>query len=183
MEPQMQTETKTKTKRATAVQDKVQVALELKTRVEQALEVAVRYGMVGEQIKLLETKRKKDRPIIEALVRKEGVIDPVGHKHIESEEVEVTLQRRVSTKFNAMVAEQILRKKNLYDQCTVEVTTITLDEDKIQEAYEGGLLTPKDIQEMFVDSISEALIVKVNPASYPEFDTMQRMRKEMESEV
>ena len=183
MEPQMQRETKTTTKKATAVQDKVQVALELKTRVEQALEVAVKYGMIGEQVKLLEAKKKQYRPMIESLVRKEGVVDPQGHKHIESEEVEVILQRRVSTKFNSMVAEQILRKKNLYDQCTVEVTTITLDEDKIQEAYEGGLLTPKDIQEMFVDSVSEALIVKVNPDSFPEFETMHMMRKDMEGEV
>lgn len=153
-----------------------------KTKLEMLFKTAVDYEFQNQQIKLLEAKRKKRKPLLESQVKKSGVIDEKGHQHLSDKGVEIILQNRSSVKFNSVVAEQILKKKKLLDSCIVTETVVSLDEGKILEAYNGGLLTAKDVDQMFVASNSTALLVNLDEEEFPEYKILVALRKKMEKE-
>lgn len=62
------------------------------------------------------------------------------------------LRRSVSTKFDEETAEKVLRRKNIYDECTVPV----LDQDKIYAAYQEDKITERELDSMFPTSESFA---------------------------
>jgi len=70
----------------------------------------------------------------------------------------VVKQRRVSKVFDEDTANQILKDKNLFDDCTQTITV--LDQDAVMSAYYNGLLTDEDIEAMFPEKVSWALILE-----------------------
>jgi len=70
----------------------------------------------------------------------------------------VVKQRRVSKAFDEEKADVILKSKNLFDSCTK--TTVVLDPDAVMAAYWDGKLTDADIDAMFPEKVSWALILE-----------------------
>jgi len=70
----------------------------------------------------------------------------------------VIKQRRATKSFNPESAETLLASKGLRDKCikTIEI----LDEDAIMAAYYEGSLTDEDIDTMFPDKVTWALILE-----------------------
>lgn len=72
-------------------------------------------------------------------------------------EVRLTKQRRVSKTLDMTLAEEILTKKGIKDQCIKMVPT--LDEGAIMAAFYEGYLTEEDIDAMFPSKESFAFLV------------------------
>jgi hypothetical protein len=72
-------------------------------------------------------------------------------------EVRLTKQRRVSKTLDMNLAEEILTKKGIKDQCIKMVPT--LDEGAIMAAFYEGYLTEEDIDAMFPSKESFAFLV------------------------
>ena len=72
-------------------------------------------------------------------------------------EVRLTKQRRVSKTLDMSIAEDILKKKKIYDQCIKMVPMI--DEAAIMSAFYEGHLTEEDIDTMFAAKESYAFLV------------------------
>lgn len=70
----------------------------------------------------------------------------------------VVKQRRVSKVFDEDTANKILTEKNLFESCTQTITV--LDQDAVMSAYYNGLLTDEDIESMFPEKVSWALILE-----------------------
>lgn len=70
----------------------------------------------------------------------------------------IVKQRRVSKLFNEARADEILKGKGLYDVC-VKTTTV-LDEDAVMAAYFNGELTDDDINQMFPEKETWALVME-----------------------
>lgn len=180
---QRKTEDKVVEQKQTLLADETLTDLsqKLKTKEELALAAALKYEMLNQQEKLLKARRDKEyRPIIEDIVKKKGIVDPKGNREFGDEFVTIHYNRRASVSFNSVAAEQILRKKKLYDACVHEVVTVEIDESKIMEAYQAGLISPKEFAQMFVESESFALKIDVSPDTIPEYDTLVKLRKEAE---
>lgn len=186
MEPKVKKETKQETKTQTKVQEETQVNpfVFLKTKQETAFATALEFGMLNAQEKLLKARKESLRMPVEELVTGQGVETPEGHRVISDDYVEITLQRKTSPSFNSVMAEEILKKKGLMETCSVTqvIETVTLDEDKIREAYEAGLITAQELDEMFTEKVSTALIVKVSAENVPEYKTLNDIRKKIEKE-
>lgn len=69
----------------------------------------------------------------------------------------VVRQRRVSKVFNESLANSIL-DKGVFDECTKTITV--LDEDAVMGAYYAGKLTDEDIDTMFPEKITWALVLE-----------------------
>jgi hypothetical protein len=67
-------------------------------------------------------------------------------------------QRRVSKVFDEDTANKILKDKDLFDSCTQ--TVVVLDQDAVMAAYYTGSLTDEDIELMFPEKVSWALILE-----------------------
>lgn len=88
--------------------------------------------------------------------------DEKGHKIMVVEddtvgEVTMTRQRRVSKTLDMSVAESILERKGIKDQCIKMVPT--LDEAAIMSAFYEGYLTEEDIDTMFPSKVSYAFLL------------------------
>ena len=70
----------------------------------------------------------------------------------------VVKQRRVSKLFNEAVADKVLKDKGLYEKCTKTVTV--LDEDAVMAAYYTNELTDEDINLMFPEKETWALVLE-----------------------
>lgn len=88
--------------------------------------------------------------------------DDKGHRVLSLEDetigtVRLTKQRRVSKTLNMDIAEEILKKKKIYDHCIKMVPTI--DESAIMSAFYEGHLTEDDIDTMFASKETYAFLV------------------------
>jgi hypothetical protein len=88
--------------------------------------------------------------------------DDKGHRTLQVVdehvgEVRLTKQRRVSKTLDMTLAEEILTKKGIKDQCIKMVPT--LDEGAIMAAFYEGYLTEEDIDAMFPSKESFAFLV------------------------
>jgi hypothetical protein len=72
----------------------------------------------------------------------------------------VIKQRRVSKVFDEDKATSLLAEKGLADSCTKTITV--LDQDAVMAAYYDGKLTDADIETMFPEKVSWALILEKN---------------------
>lgn len=70
----------------------------------------------------------------------------------------IVKQRRVSKVFDEDTANKILKEKELFDSCTQ--TIVVLDQDAVMAAYYTGKLTDEDIESMFPEKVSWALILE-----------------------
>lgn len=159
----------------TEVLTKEKTDVKLKTKKELAIAAAASYEKLNQQEKLINARRQKIlRPIIEEAVKLYGLEDQSGHIHLDEGDVEIVLEARVKPVFNQMVAEKILKEKNLLEDCIVTHTITELNETRIFEAYEAGLLTAGDIDSMFSDKTSYALKVHVNSEEVHEITTLRK---------
>lgn len=88
--------------------------------------------------------------------------DDRGHRILTIEDatlgdVTLTRQRRVIKSLNMEVAEDILTKKGIKDQCIKMVPMI--DEAEIMAAFYENYLTEEDIDAMFPSKISYAFLL------------------------
>jgi hypothetical protein len=88
--------------------------------------------------------------------------DDRGHRVLDLEDetigdVRLTKQRRVSKTLDMSIAEDVLKKKKIYDQCIKMIPT--LDEAAIMAAFYEGHLTEDDIDSMFPAKESFAFLV------------------------
>jgi hypothetical protein len=70
----------------------------------------------------------------------------------------VVKQRRVSKMFDESAAESLLKSKDLFETCTK--TIVTLDQDAVMAAYYDGKLTDADIETMFPEKVTWALVLE-----------------------
>jgi len=69
----------------------------------------------------------------------------------------IVKQRRVSKQFDENTANDLLKSKGLFDTCTTTVTM--LDQDAVMAAYYEGKLTDSDIDTMFPEKVTWALVL------------------------
>jgi hypothetical protein len=72
----------------------------------------------------------------------------------------VVKQRRVSKVFDEDKADNLLKEKGLFESVTKTITV--LDQDAVMAAYYDGKLTDEDIESMFPEKVSWALILEKN---------------------
>lgn len=70
----------------------------------------------------------------------------------------IVRQRRVSKVFDEDVANKVLADAGLTEQCTKTITV--LDEDAVMAAYYEGKLTDADIDSMFPEKVTWALVLE-----------------------
>lgn len=70
----------------------------------------------------------------------------------------VVRQRRVSKVFSESTANTLLTEKGIFEECTKTITV--LDEDAVMAAYYEGKLTDADIDTMFPEKITWALVLE-----------------------
>jgi hypothetical protein len=119
------------------------------------------YLMLKDELDMV-TKRQNEikQRLIEVVDAVEA--DDRGHRILTIEDatlgdVTLTRQRRVSKSLNMEVAEEILTKKGIKDQCIKMVPVI--DEAEIMAAFYENYLTEEDIDAMFPSKISYAFLL------------------------
>lgn len=116
--------------------------------------------MLRDQIDLL-TKRQSEikKRLTDSLG--DAPADEKGHRTVEfndgSNSFKATKQRRVTKPLDMDAAEKILTDKGIKNTCIKMVPT--LDEAAIMSAFYEGYLTEEDIDTMFPQKVSYALIV------------------------
>lgn len=144
--------------------------------------LAVEYEMLNQRVKILQARMKKQlRPAIEQELSQRGIEDISGHKHIYYDEAELIHERHAKLVFNETAAEAILTKKGLLEAVSHEEIKRVMDEEKIIEAYEAGLLTPKEFDKMFSESVEWHFKVKIDPTKNQEYNDLLGFRKQIES--
>lgn len=119
------------------------------------------YLMLKDELDMI-TKRQNEikQRLIEVVDSVEA--DDRGHRVLTVEDetvgdITLTRQRRVSKSLNMEVAEDILTKKGIKDQCIKLVPMI--DEAEIMAAFYENYLTEEDIDAMFPSKISYAFLL------------------------
>lgn len=119
------------------------------------------YLMLKDELDMI-TKRQNEikQRLIEVVDSVEA--DDRGHRVLTVEDetvgdITLTRQRRVSKSLNMEVAEDILTKKGIKDQCIKMVPMI--DEAEIMAAFYENYLTEEDIDAMFPSKVSYAFLL------------------------
>lgn len=151
-------------------------------RQEIILAAAIEYEMLNRQGKILEARKDRHyRPIVEGAADAYGIEDQNEHVHLimekEGVSVEVIRTKKTSCTINSVAAEEILKDAGLYDSCVTQVISWEIDEEKVIDAYNAGLLSASDVDKMFNKKISWATSVKSN---LPELESLNKIRKEIE---
>jgi hypothetical protein len=179
METQVAPQTKTKVATAT----KTKVSLDLKTKDETVVAQAIDYNLLNQQEKMLAAKRALIRRDFEPVVKSRGVEDSDGHIHFKRDEVEVVLQKRVKASLNQLLLEELLEKKGLLEKVATKKIVWDIDEERVKEAVAAGLIKPREIEDIFTETISYAMVVSVEEGVSPETDSTIRLRKDLEREL
>lgn len=103
------------------------------------------------------------RKRIMAVIEERGEVNDKGSLILDASDsnngpMQVVKQRRVSKMFDEDKADALLQEKGLFETCTKTVTV--LDQDAVMAAYYDGKLTDEDIETMFPEKVSWALIVE-----------------------
>ena len=122
-----------------------------------------KYAFLKAQLDFLEKEQKELRAQLFEALDADGVEDDKGNIIIElPQEVEgyfsVVKQRRVSRKIDEDKAAEIITSKGLED--TLYKTVITVDEDALMAALYEDVLTEEEIDEMYPQSVTWALVLK-----------------------
>lgn len=118
-------------------------------------EMAEKYYELGKLIKQLEDERAEYKSSLSEYAKKEGEVDEKGSYIAEAGEFEVTLQARQSVNIDDDAAEKLLKSKNLWKDCSVEV----LDESKFENAVKKGKITLDELKNITSKTVSYALRV------------------------
>jgi len=70
----------------------------------------------------------------------------------------IVKQRRVSKQFDEDKANAILQSKGVFETCTKTITV--LDQDAVMAAYYEGKLTDEDIDTMFPEKVTWAIVLE-----------------------
>lgn len=154
------------------------------TKQAMVLTAAIEYERMNQQEKLIKARRDKQlRPIVEGAADAYGTEDANGHVHLVMEsdgvEAEVIRTKKVTRTMNELAAERILKNAGLYESCIQQVISWEIDEDKIIEAYNAGLLSAEDLDNMFSEKISWATNIKTDE---PQVKEVEKLRKEIEKQ-
>ena len=122
-----------------------------------------KYAFLKAQLDFLEKEQKELRAQLFEALDAEGIEDDKGNIIIElPQEVEgyfsVVKQRRVSRKIDEDKAAEIITSKGLED--TLYKTVITVDEDALMAALYEDVLTEEEIDAMYPQSVTWALVLK-----------------------
>lgn len=123
------------------------------------------YVFLKEEVTAIEarvgTLRKRILAVIEEIGEtneKGSLVLPIND-HV-SNTANVVKQRRVSKVFDEDTANDLLKEKGLFESVTK--TIVVLDQDAVMAAYYDGKLTDEDIESMFPEKVSWALILEKN---------------------
>jgi hypothetical protein len=122
-----------------------------------------KYAFLKAQLDFLEKEQKVLRAELFESLDSEGVEDDKGNIIIElPEEVDgvssIVKQRRVSRKIDEDKAAEIIHNKGLQD--SLYKTVIVVDEDALMAALYEDVLTETEIDEMYPQSVTWALVLK-----------------------
>lgn len=110
--------------------------------------------MIAEREKNLKTR-------ITTLLEEVGQEDDRGSKSVDVDDVpgvaKVTWQRRVSKSLDMEAADKILLEKGLEERCIVMVPAI--NEQEIMAAFYEDLLTEQDVDTMYPEKVTWALVM------------------------
>jgi hypothetical protein len=121
------------------------------------------YQALKDEVDLANKRKDEVKGRIFSATENYGEVTDKGHYVIDINDSltgikSVVKQRRAAKSFNPDAADTLLSSKGLREKCvkTVEI----LDEDAIMSAYYEGLLTDEDIDTMFPDKVTWALILE-----------------------
>jgi hypothetical protein len=123
------------------------------------------YVFLKEEVTAIESRvgtlRKRILAVIEEIGEtneKGSLVLPINDQ--VSNTANVVKQRRVSKVFDEDKANDLLKEKGLFDSVTK--TVVVLDQDAVMAAYYDGKLTDEDIELMFPEKVTWALILEKN---------------------
>jgi hypothetical protein len=123
------------------------------------------YVFLKEEVTAIESRvsslRKRIMTAVEDLGKtneKGSLVLPIND--LTSNTASVIKQRRVSKVFDEDRANSLLAEKGLAESCTKTITV--LDQDAVMAAYYDCKLTDEDIETMFPEKVSWALILEKN---------------------
>jgi hypothetical protein len=123
------------------------------------------YVFLKEEVTAIEARVGTLRKRILAAVEESGEVNDKGSIVLPiddkvSNTANVIKQRRVSKVFDEDKANDLLKEKGLFETVTKVITV--LDQDAVMAAYYDGKLTDEDIESMFPEKVSWALILEKN---------------------
>ena len=123
------------------------------------------YVFLKEEVTAIEARVGTLRKRILAAVDELGEVNDKGSLVLPiddkvSNTASVIKQRRVSKVFDEDKANDVLKDKGLFESVTK--TIVVLDQDAVMAAYYDGKLTDEDIESMFPEKVSWALILEKN---------------------
>jgi len=123
------------------------------------------YVFLKDEVAGIETRVSELRKRILASVEQLGEPNEKGSivlpiSDTVSNTASVVKQRRVSKVFDEDRAHDLLKEKNLFESVTKTITV--LDQDAVMASYYDGKLTDEDIETMFPEKVSWALILEKN---------------------
>jgi hypothetical protein len=150
-----------------------------KTKREAILTAAIVYETMNQQEKLIKARRDAEiRPIVEGAADAYGIEDENESLHLVlDKDTEIVRIKKTSMTMNEMATEKILKDSGIYDSCVIQVVSWEIDEEKIIEAYNAGLLSATDLEKMYSKNVTYS--TKVN-TDVEEVKTIEKMRKEIE---
>lgn len=121
------------------------------------------YVVLKEEVSSLETRVGQIKKRIISAIEELGEANEKGSLVLAvndelSGTASIVKQRRVSKVFDEETANKILKDKELFEECTQ--TIVVLDQDAVMGAYYTGKLTDEDIESMFPEKVSWALILE-----------------------
>ena len=124
---------------------------------------AKQYSFTKQQLEYWEKQQKELKAKLFEKLDETGEPDSSGNIVIELDEdidgaVAVVKQRRVSRKIDEALAEEIITKHGLED--VLYKTIRVVDEDALMAALYEDVLTEEEVDEMYPQSITWALVLK-----------------------
>lgn len=121
------------------------------------------YTSLKEEATAIDGRISVLRKRIMAVIEERGEVNDKGSLILDASDsnngpMQVVKQRRVSKMFDEDKADALLQEKGLFETCTKTITV--LDQDAVMAAYYDGKLTDEDIETMFPEKVSWALIVE-----------------------
>jgi hypothetical protein len=118
------------------------------------------YLALKKEADLLSDRTTEIKKRLTADVEAYGEENDRGHIVLDVENAVLTKQRKVTKNLDMDVAEQMLKKRGIYDRC-VKMEPV-LQENEILACVYTGELSEEDIDIMFPAKVSYAFLVKSN---------------------
>lgn len=129
-----------------------------------SVEAQVReYNYLRTEIDDLSKRQKEIREDLMVLIENTGFADDDGHWWVELDSdidgiVALQRQRRVKRSLDMETAEEILKERGLWEDCTEVVRVV--DEDKVMQALFDESLSEDDVDRIYPMQVNWALVLK-----------------------